>query len=236
MMMKKNLKVYAGALLLVGALTSCGISLVNELPNSDLSIDSSVSLQEEPIACQFSDYVLEDGTIAHALPVGYEPYYINDDMPMPSVLQTVLETKNYVVYLGDLTVTYSDGQKIDNSLNGFVGVNEAYLSSIRQLDELYRQINMKALDITHELAKYEDNYGNSYFLPTGYFLYNLNGYIDNTLSHYMVAEGTVYQIPEDSVENFVGINSDCYEMIQDLQPLKDQVEDIYYEGKVYSRG
>lgn len=232
--MKNNLKIYAGALILVGALTSCGVSLQNNLPSETLGlgISSSANLSELPITCQFEEYALEDGTIAHSLPNNYELYQIDGSDMAPNVISTVLQTDEYTVYLGDKVVN-ENGIYVDNSLDGFIGVNKYYMSYLNQYDSLKNKILAKSSSVTEKLVKVDDN---TYSLTKDCYLYNLDGYVDMDITYYQDQDKKIYFLLDNEASNYVGISSNIYEAISELQPIADYVKDEYYNEKANSRG
>lgn len=231
--MKKNLKIYAGAIVLIGALTSCGVSLQNSLPNESLvlGVSSSTKLSDLPITCQFEEYTLEDGTMAHSLPNDYEPYQVDKSDMAPSVISTVLQNDEYTVYLGDKIVN-ENGVAVDNSLDGFIGVNKYYVYDLNQLDSLKSKIVAKFSAITEQLTKVDDNV---YSLSKDYYLYNLNGYVDTNATYYLDEDKKIYLLSDSEASNYVGISNTIYEAINDLQPIVDYVKDEYYNEKTNSR-
>lgn len=230
--MKKNLTVYAGAILLTGALTSCGISLVNanSSQNLDFSIDVNGDLKDAPITCAFLDYTLEDGTLGYALPSGYEPYYVDSSFLELDYVNKVVETKEYTVYVGSRETLNGEIEIVP--MDGYIGVNEYYLYNLNQLDSLKAGIKGKNSLYTCELTKIDIS---TYSLPLGYHLYNLNGYVENTSSYYEKDNQRVYLIDDNQVQDYVGITNDVYSTIVQLESIQDAIEEGYYNEKTNSR-
>ena len=163
-MMKKNLKVYAGALIVVGALTAGSAVLKNELPKPHYDINSNiaVALDDYQSAVLPEKIELDDGREGYVLPTGYSLYYINEIEPQAGMISVESENEDYTVYAGPNSSTLASGETIEVNLDGYVGVKDEYINYLRLLDRLENKaanikLNEQEQEFLTEVNEFKEN-------------------------------------------------------------------------------
>ena len=222
--MNKNLKIYAGASILAGAVAVGGFVLKQDLPTSKPVESKGVVAEENlPLAVMPTKMDLEDGSVGYAIPEGYSFYQVNGDIVSPERLNLLMRD-GYTVY------SYNPSKYEDCSLDGYIGVKSEYMDSLRQLNYMKEEISLGNPEYTTNLTKldHHDVITDPYFLANDYELYDLTDMYENVAFPYVKEEdGTVYGLSDEVASNFVGVNSSTYNTLQQLEALEDSIEDIY---------
>ena len=162
--MKKNLKVYAGALVVVGALTAGSAILKTELPKEQYNINSNiaVALDDYQSAVLPEKIELDDGREGYVLPTGYSLYYINEIEPQAGMISVESENADYKVYAGPNSSTLASGETIEVNLDGYVGVKDEYINYLRLLDRLENKaanikLNEQEQEFLTEVSQFKEN-------------------------------------------------------------------------------
>lgn len=233
--MNKNLKIYAGASILVGAIAVGGIALNSDLPTNEPkeSIAMETAQADLGIAVIPVKMELENGDVGYVIPEGYSFYHVNEDIVGPEKLNLIVKD-GYTVY------SYNPNEYVGCSLDGYIGVKSEYMDSLRDLDYIKSEISLRNPEYTVNLTKldHHDVITDPYFLANGYELYDLTDMYENIAFPYVKEEdGTVYGLSDEYVSNFVGVNSSTYNTIQQLESLEAEIEDAYNQeyGKTSSR-
>ena len=226
--MNKNLQIYAGASILAGAVVVGGVALNSNLPKNELK----ENMPMETIAVNFDVAVipvkteLEDGQIGYVIPEGFSLYQVDKNIASPEKLNITIRDK-YTVY------SYSPSEYLVCSLDGYIGVKSEYMNSLRELDYIKTEISLGNPEYTTDLIKldHHDVIINPYFLAEGYELYDLTDIYENIVFPYVrEEEGTVYGLTDEEASFLIGVSNSAYQTIQQLDPLKEEIENIYYQG------
>ena len=148
-MMKRNLKIFAGALALSGALIAGGISYNSGMPhltNSDFNVKREKQVEDEQtpyasvitsqeldnlvspltvddsLTIPLEKYYSEDGDPLYKLPVEYDLYDVDQSYVVPGIMPVVELNEDYIVFNGGGSVIYPDGSMALCSLDGCIGV------------------------------------------------------------------------------------------------------------------
>lgn len=246
--MKKNLKIYAGALLLTSALVAGGIALNSSLPKQNPNLDSSMvnsqvqdSVVDSDIVVMPEKILLDDGRDGYVLPSGYSLYYINENIPRVGMIGIEESTEDYTIYAGPSLSVLPNGEVVEVNLDGYIGIKDEYVQDLQTLASLKGEIASRNTDITKDLVKLEnhDTIINPYFLDAGYELYDVADKYNNIAFPCVYEDnGTIYGLSPEMAQDFVGIPTDLYQYIENLEALKNYAEEVYYNenAKTVSRG
>lgn len=230
---KKQLILYAGALVLVGSIVTT--TFVTSLPTKGKKKSSKdyFNISDDKITCTMLPVKGENGDVYYALPNDYMPYLVNDEYANPGMIGIVDESDKYTVYDGSGTVTYSDGSTKEHSFEGYIGVRKDYINELLYLDAIKEAIANKNDNITTDLQSVGENL---YFLKSGYSLYSLDQDVDYlSVSKTTNENGTTYNISDDISSKFIGVTDSIYNDLLELESLKQNITDAYYDEQTISR-
>lgn len=230
---KKQLILYAGAIVLVGSILTT--TFVTSLPTRGKKKSSKdyFNISDDKITCTMLPVKGENGEIYYALPKDYMPYLVNDEYARPGMISIVDESEKYTVYDGTGTVTYSDGVIDEHSFEGCIGVKKDYINQLLYLEAIKEAIANKNDKISTDLQSVGQNL---YFLRSGYSLYSLDQDIDYlSVAGTTNENGTTYNISDDISSKFIGVTDSIYNDLLELEALKQSITDAYYDEQTISR-